>query len=71
MCGNVPDLKYTQTWHFMKETWTVLKSAMNKSTTQNALPDHFIIDYNNVQDKHEIVNSQQIQHLFRQYWQGY
>ena len=29
---------------------------MNKSTTQIALPEYFIIDNNNVQDKHEIVN---------------
>ena len=41
----------------MKETtWTLLKSAMNKSTTQNALPEYVIIDNNNVQDKHDIVN---------------
>ena len=40
----------------MKETWTLLKSAMNKSTTQNALSENCIIDYNNVQDKNEIVN---------------
>ena len=40
----------------MKETWTLLKSAMNKLVTQNALYKYFIIDNNNVQDKHDTVN---------------
>ena len=29
----------------MKETWTLLKPAMNKSTTENALPKYCIIEF--------------------------
>ena len=48
----------------MKETWTLLKSAMNKSTTQNALPEYFIIDNNNVQDKNDIQFSPGYRHPY-------
>ena len=40
----------------MKKTWSILKTAMNKTAVSYSLPDYFIINDGNVSDKKDIVD---------------
>lgn len=42
--------------HDMKQTWKILKTAMNSSNKNSSLPDYFLIDNNKISDKTEICN---------------
>ncbi len=43
--------------HDTKETWTILRKAMNKTKNTIPVPEFFTIDNMKVTDKHEIVNA--------------
>ncbi len=42
--------------HDMKETWNILRLAMNKNKSKTPIPEHFDINNNKVTDKQHIVN---------------
>ncbi len=43
--------------HNMKETWSILRTAMNKTKNKSEMPEYFCINNENVSDKRQIVNN--------------